>query len=248
MRALAALVLILPVTACGADEGDPTLTVLAAASLTGTFTELAETFEARNEGVEVELVLGSSTALAEQVLDGAPGDVLATADEPSMEAASQATAEAPQAFATNTLTLVTPVGNPADIASVADLDSPDVDFVACAVTAPCGALAADLLETAGVEAAPASEEVDVKAVLGRVTQGEADAGLVYRTDAVAAGDDVTEVEVPEAEDLSTTYLVAPLRSAEGERADLAADFVALVRSAEGQQLLADAGFGTVVFP
>ena len=247
-HALAVVLLLVPLTACSGGDGETTLTVLAAASLGETFTELAETFEAQHEGVEVELVLGSSTALAEQVVDGAPGDVLATADERSMEAAAQATAGAPQAFATNTLTLVTPAGNPAGIASLADLGSPDVDFVACAVTAPCGALAADLLETAGVEAVPASEEVDVKAVLGRVTHGEADAGLVYRTDAVAAGDEVTEVEVSQAAGLSTTYLVAPLRSAEGERADLAADFVALVRSAEGQQVLADAGFGTVVLP
>lgn len=242
---LAALVLLLPLAGCSQDGGDEqTLTVLAAASLTETFTELAQTFEAEHEGVEVKLVFGSSTALAEQVVDGAPGDVLATADETSMQAAADggALAEPAASFATNTLTLVTPPGNPAGIESLTDLDS-DVDFVACAPTAPCGALAVALLKQEGISATPASEEVDVKAVLARVTGGEADAGLVYRTDAVAAGDEATEVLVPEAAGLATTYVLAPLQAAEGDRADLAASFVGMVLSEEGQGLLGDAGFG-----
>ena len=249
-RALAALVLLVALVACGAEEGDggtaggETLTVLAAASLTETFTALAEEFEAEHEGVEVELVLGSSTALAEQVNDGAPGDVLATADETSMQVAADADslADGAEPFATNTLTLVTPPDNPAGIGALADLASADVEYVVCAPTAPCGALSAQLLAEADISAAPASEEVDVKAVLARVTQGEADAGLVYRTDAAAAGDDVTEVPVPEADDLATTYVVAPLRAA-GDRADLAAEFVELVLAEDGRQLLEEAGFG-----
>jgi molybdate transport system substrate-binding protein len=116
----------------------------------------------------------------------------------------------------------------------------------CAATAPCGAIAADLLEQEGIEARPASEEVDVKAVLARVVQGEADAGLVYRTDAVAAGDDVEEVRLPEADGLATTYLVAPLHGADGDRSDLAAEFVALVRSNRARDVLTEAGFGGVV--
>jgi len=241
--ALGTLVLLLPVAACSTvAQDDQTLTVLAAASLTSTFTELAEAFEADHEGVEVELVLGSSTALAEQVLEGAPGDVLATADERSMETATDVTADTPEAFATNTLTLVTPPGNPADIDSLADVASPEVDFVACATSAPCGALTRDLLAQEGIDAEPASEEVDVKAVLARVAQGEADAGFVYRTDAAAAGDDVVEVELPAAGTLATSYLIAPLEGA-GERADLAAEFVALVRSEQARELLAEAGFG-----
>ena len=98
--------------------------------------------------------------------------------------------DSPGAFVSNRLTLVTPPDDPAGIESLADLDDPDVDYVVCAETAPCGAVAVAVLEEAGIGAPPASEEVDVKAVLARVVQGEADAGLVYRTDAVAAGDDV----------------------------------------------------------
>lgn len=249
VTATAALALLLPVTACSGED-EQTLTVLAAASLTTTFTELAETFEAEHPGVEVELVLGSSRALAEQVADGAPGDVLATADERSMQAAADgdALARPADAFARNTLTLVTPADDPAGIDSLDDLDSPDVDLVVCAVTAPCGALAADLLEQEGIRTEPASEEVDVKAVLARITQGEADAGLVYRTDAVAAGDDVVEVAVPQVASYSTTYVIAPLRAGGQAPADLASEFVSLVRSAEGRRVLERAGFGEVRAP
>ena len=247
-RALAALLLLLPLAACGGGDDEQTLTVLAAASLTGTFTELAQDFEDEHPGVDVELVLGSSTTLAEQAVDGAPGDVLATADERSMQVAQDgdALSAAPEAFASNTLTLVTPAGNPAGIESLADLDRGGVDYVVCAETAPCGAIAADLLDQEGIAARPASQEVDVKAVLARVVQGEADAGLVYRTDAVAAGDDVEEVRLPEADGLATTYLVAPLHGADGDRADLAAEFVTLVRSDRARELLQEAGFGDVV--
>lgn len=247
MRRLAALVLLLPLTACGGDD-EQTLTVLAAASLTETFTELAEAFEADHPGVEVELVLGSSTALAEQAADGAPGQVLATADERSMRLAEDADAlgAAPEAFVSNRLTLVTPPDNPAGIESLTDLDDPAVDYVVCATTAPCGTAAAALLDDAGVAAAPASEEVDVKAVLARVVQGEADAGLVYRTDAVAAGGDLVEVPITDVEAAATNYLIAPLRDGDAGSEDLSDEFVTFVGSTEARQVFARAGFGGIV--
>lgn len=248
---LPALLLLLPPAACGGDGDDgQALTVLAAASLTETFTELAATFEDQHPGVEVELVFGSSTTLAEQAADGAPGQVLATADEASMGVAEDAgvLAAAPARFVGNSLTVVTPPDNPAGITSVDDLAGPGVDYVVCASTAPCGAAAEELLGSAGITSPPASEEVDVRAVLARVVQGEADAGLVYRTDAVAAGDDVAEVTISDADDVTTTYVVAPLSGADGPAADLAADFVALVRSEEALEVFARAGFGEVVDP
>lgn len=250
-RAAAALLLLLPLTACGGDGDDGrTLTVLAAASLTETFTQLAATFEDEHPGVEVELVLGSSTTLAEQAADGAPGQVLATADEASMDAADDAgvLAAAPVGFVGNSLTVVTPPDNPAGITSLDDLDNPGVDYVVCASTAPCGAAAESLLASTGIDAPPASEEVDVKAVLARIVQGEADAGLVYRTDVVAAGDDVAEVAVPDADEVTTTYVVAPLSGADGATADLAAEFVALVRSQEAREVFSSAGFDEVGTP
>lgn len=248
MRALAALVLVLPLAACGQDDDGQTLTVLAAASLTETLTDLAETFEDDHPGVEVELVFGSSTTLAEQAADGAPGHVLATADEESMLLAEDGDALGadPEAFASNRLTLVVPPDNPAGIGSVTDLDGPDVDYVVCADTAPCGAAAVAVLDDAGVAAAPASEEVDVKAVLARVVQGEADAGLVYRTDAVASGGDVAEVPLPEADAYSTDYFIAPLRTGDAATGDLADEFVTLVRSNRAREVFAEAGFGGTV--
>ena len=245
-----ALVLLLPVSACSNDGEDQTLTVLAAASLTETFTELAARFEDEHPGVDVRLVLGSSTTLAEQAGDGAPGDVLATADEASMRVAEEAGALAgtPEPFASNRLTLVTPPDDPAGVSALADLDRPDVDYVVCVATAPCGAIARPLLEAAGVSRPPASEEVDVKAVLARVVQGEADAGLVYRTDAIAAGDEVAEVVIEDADAFATSYVIAPLRHDSDARAELAAAFVTLVRSTSAQRLLEEAGFGAAVEP
>lgn len=240
--------LLLPLAACGGGEDQQTVTVLAAASLTETFTELAEVFEDEHPGVDVALVFGSSSTLAEQAVDGAPGQVLATADETSIRLAEggNALADSPESFVSNRLTLITPPDNPAGIESLADLDDPSVDYVVCAATAPCGAVAAAVLESEGITSAPASEEVDVKAVLARVVQGEADAGMVYRTDAVAAGGDVAEVPIVDADAFATTYFVAPLHGSTGEVADLADEFVTLVRSARAGDIFAQAGFGGVV--
>jgi len=240
--ALPALLLLLTLAACGGadDDQEQTVTVLAAASLTEVFTDLAEQFEADHEGVDVVLSFGSSTDLAETVSDGAPGDVLATADEASMGIAEDAgaTADDPAAFANNTLVLVTAPGNPAGITSLEDLF--DVTWVRCADDVPCGRVALTLLEASDLRPEPASLEVDVKSTLEKVTSGEADAGLVYASDAVAAGDAVETVEIPGAEAAPTTYFIAPLtRSGD---AGLAGDWVDLVRSDAGQAALAEAGF------
>lgn len=225
-------------------SGQRTLEVLAAASLTETFTELAERFEEDNPDVTVRLVFDSSATLAEQVHQGAPADVLATADERTMQVVVDAgrAAGEPTLFASNRLVLVTPAGNPAGITSVADLDDPQVTYVGCVPAAPCGAVARTVLDASGVTAAAASEEVDVKAVLAKVTLDEADAGLVYATDAVAAGDRVATVEIPAAEDAVTGYPLAALTEADDP--DLAEEWVDLVLSEEGQQVLRDAGFGS----
>ncbi|HSE72726.1 MAG TPA: molybdate ABC transporter substrate-binding protein, partial [Nocardioidaceae bacterium] len=171
-----------------------------------------------------------------------PADVLATADATTMQSVvdAGATTADPRVFATNHLVLVTPVGNPAGVQALADLDDPSVSYVVCVQTAPCGVLAADLLTGEGVSAEPVSREVDVKAVLSKVTLDEADAGLVYASDAVAAGEDVERIDVPAAEADRTEYLVAPVEQA-GEP-DLAADWVDLLLSPEGRQVLRDAGF------
>ncbi len=229
---------LLPLTACSDEE--TTLRVLAAASLSDVFTELGEEFEADHEGVDVELSFGSSTDLAEQAADGAPGDVLATADEASMQVAvdAEATGGDPRTFATNTMVLVTPPDNPAGIDSVDDLGG--TSWVRCADEVPCGRAALGLIESNGVTSEPASLEEDVRSTLEKVTSGEADAGFVYATDAVAAGAAVKVVEIPGTADQPTSYLLATLAQA-GE-ADLARQWVDLVVSDEGRARLADAGF------
>ncbi len=222
--------------------GDRTLVVLAAASLTDTFTALASDFESDHPGVRVTLAFDSSATLAEQVAQGAPGDVLATADETTMQTVVDAGGArgAPRAFATNRLQLVVPATNPAGIEELGDIAEPGVRYVVCVATAPCGKLARTVLRQADVTAPAASEEVDVKSVLSKVVLNEADAGLVYATDAVAAQDDVTAVDIPVSPQNRTTYPVATLSGA--EQPALAQEFVDLVLSPEGQRVLSDAGF------
>jgi molybdate transport system substrate-binding protein len=232
--------LLLPLTGCGGQD-EQILHVLAAASLTETFTTLAHDFEQQHDGVTVKLVFDSSATLAQQALDGAPGDVLATADETTMASAKDALASDPTVFASNVITLVTPPDNPAGITGLADLARGGVDFVECVDTAPCGKVAAAVLADQGVTAEPASLEVDVKAVLAKVTEGEADAGLVYATDATAAGDQVATVPIDGADAERTTYPIATLDQSDDP--DLAKAFVSLVTGATGQKVLADAGFG-----
>lgn len=225
------------------DAADGTvLTVLAAASLTETFTDLAETFEAEQSGVEVRLAFDSSATLATQVVAGAPADVLATADARTMQSAVDAgvTSAAPVEFATNTMVLVVPRDNPADVRSFADLRRPDVSYVACVESAPCGVLAESLLTANGVTSPARSLEIDVKAVLTRVVLDEADAGLVYASDAVAAGDKVRTVPIPGANDDATSYLLTTLEQAAVP--GLAEEWIDLVLSERGRTILSDAGF------
>jgi molybdate transport system substrate-binding protein len=240
--ALPAALLALVLTGCGGGDGSRTLTVLAAASLTGTFEQLADRFEDEHPGVAVRLVLDSSATLATQVREGAPADVLATADEATMATVLQeGYAESAPVFATNTMVLVTPAGDPDPVAGLEDLRDPAVDFVTCVESAPCGALALRLLRSGGITAEPRSQDVDVRAVLAKVVADEADAGLVYASDAAAAGEEVRIVEVPGASRQLNRYPVAVLDDADDP--ELARAWVELVLSEEGQRVLRTAGFG-----
>lgn len=247
LRVLLCVVLSLVIlTACGDGDdegGSDALTVLAAASLTETFETLGERFEEDHDGVEVSFSFDSSGTLSRQAVEGAPGDVLATADEGTMQDAvdGDAVDGEPSVFATNVITLVVPADNPAAIESIDDLDRDDVTYAVCVDTAPCGTSAAALLDTLGLANEPATEEVDVKATLQKVTSGQVDAGLVYVTDATAAGDEVQQIGVPGADTQPQNYPIAVLR--QSADAGLAQEFVDLVLSEEGQQVLADAGFG-----
>lgn len=242
---LAGMVLVLPLSACGSgdDSGDVTLTVFAAASLTSTFTELGEEFEASHEGVRVTFSFAGSSDLVGQIRQGAPADVFASADSANMAKATAAdlTRGDPVEFASNTLQIAVPPDNPGGVDSLEDLADPDLSVVLCAPEVPCGAAATGVQKAAGITISPVSEEQSVSGVLGKVTSGEADAGLVYVTDVLAAGDDVLGIPFPESEAVVNTYPIAAL--ARSEHPDLAAEFVALVSGATGQSALRDAGFG-----
>nr|WP_232014314.1 molybdate ABC transporter substrate-binding protein [Cellulomonas fimi] len=226
-----------------------TVTVLAAASLQAAFDELAADFEAAHPGVDVRPVYDGSATLATQLLEGARGDVLATADESTMATVVDAglVDGAPEVFTTNTLQVVVPAGNPQDVRSVADLAdlaSSGGHVVLCAPQVPCGAAARTVLTAAGVSLAAASEEQNVTAVLTKVAAGEADAGLVYRTDVRAAGDEVEGVDVDEAADVVNRYPIGVLAAGTRTSADQAVEraFVDLVLSDAGQRVLAARGF------
>jgi molybdate transport system substrate-binding protein len=221
-----------------------TLTVYAAASLKSTFTELGATFTKENPGTTVNFSFAGSSDLVANLISGAPGDVFASADGANMTKAADAglVTGTPVNFATNTLTIVTPPDNPKNIASFADLAKPGVDEVVCAPEVPCGAAAVKIETATGVKLSPASEEQSVTDVLGKVISGEADAGLVYVTDAKIAGDKVKPIDFPESKDAVNTYPIAALKSSKSP--DMAAKFVALVTGPDGQQVLKTAGFAS----
>jgi molybdate transport system substrate-binding protein len=222
------------------DQGDQELIVFAAASLTEPFRVLASRFEEDNPGVEVTFSFDSSSTLAAQVIAGAPADVVATADLEPMRILEEdgQLSEAPVIFARNEIALVVPPDNPAGIDDITDLE--DVDYVICARAAPCGALALDALAEAGVTEPPTSLEVDVKAVLNKVVLDEADAGIVYASDVVAAGDSVVQVPLEERYQEQADDPIAVV--ARSSRQELAGEFIDLVLSPEGQEVLGEAGF------
>ncbi|WP_182526005.1 molybdate ABC transporter substrate-binding protein [Nocardioides dongkuii] len=247
LSVLLGLLALLPLAGCGEGgdgDGERTLTVYAAASLTEPFEQLAEQFAATHDGVDVELSLGGSADLVTQLQEGARADVLATADTATMDrlVADGLAAGEPRTFATNTLEIAVPAGNPAGVRSLEDLDGDrGLDLVVCAPEVPCGAAALALAELGGVTLAPVSEEQSVTDVLAKVAAGEADAGLVYVTDVATAGDDVEGIAVPEAAEVINDYPVVAL--ADSDEPALAEEFVDLVLGDTGRAALAAAGFG-----
>ena len=237
--------------ACGNDSGDDsggdagggtTLTVYAASSLTKTFEQIGTEFEAQHDGVTVEFSFGGSSDLVAQIQEGAPADVFASADTANMDklTAEDLQAADPENFATNTLEIAVPPDNPGGVASFADLAKDGINVVVCAPEVPCGAATVKVEEATGVDIQPVSEEQSVTDVLAKVTSGEADAGLVYVTDVLAAGADVQGITFPESSEAVNTYPVVALKDAAD--ADLAQEFVDLVVSDTGQSILEAAGF------
>jgi molybdate transport system substrate-binding protein len=229
---------LLAASTAGAEK----VTVFAAASLTETFRTIGKDFGAAHPGTQVEFNFAGSSTLARQIVEGAPADVFASADDENMKKVVDAgdVAGAPQPFARNRLAIVVPRGNPKHVAGLADLGRPGMTVALAAPEVPVGRYATQAFAKAGVPRPEASNEVDVKAVLTRVAMGEADAGIVYTTDVVAGGDRVEAVSIPEQHNVIASYPIATLKAA--PNAAGARAFVAYVLSAPGQRVLARSGF------
>jgi molybdate transport system substrate-binding protein len=216
--------------------------VFAAASLKKSFTDIGEQFKTDNPGAAVEFSFAGSSDLVTQLTQGAQADVFASADTKNMDKAAQAglLAGDPVNFASNTLAIAVAPGNPKKLASFKDLTQPGLNVVACAPQVPCGSATQKVERATGVTLTPVSEESAVSDVLNKVTTGQADAGLVYVTDAKGAGDKVTAVAFPEAAGAVNTYPIAVLKGSKNP--ELARKFVDLVTGEAGQRVLNAAGF------
>lgn len=229
-------------TACAPARGGPELLVSAAASLTDAFAEIEQRFEASHPGVDVIVNLGGSSTLREQILEGAPSDVFASADEANMDllATEGMLSSSPIVFTTNALQIAVPPANPAGVTGLEDFDRPELLLGLCDTGVPCGDLARVALENAGVVPAIDTAEPDVRSLLAKIESGELDAGVVYVTDVLAGRGRVDGIAVPESINVVARYPISSLAgSPEREVAD---DFVGFVLSDEGQAILLDHGF------
>lgn len=237
-----------PTAADTASELSGELTVYAAASLQPAFEELGDAFAEQHPDVSFNFSFDGSSVLATQILSGAPVDVFASADEPNMEKVTDEdmTDGEPLTFATSELAIAVAPSNPFGVETLADLAEPGPDgdapvTVICAEEVPCGNASRALLERDGVDLAPASEEQNVTAVLTKVSEGEADAGLVYYSDILRAEGDVEGIAIENAEEAAGAYMIAPIDGAASP--ETAAAFVEFMGSDEAQALFEELGFG-----
>ena len=218
------------------------IVVFAAASLKPAFTQISQQFKTDNPGNGVDFEFAGSSELATQLTQGATADVFASADTAQMDTVVKAglVDGNPTNFAANTLVIVTAPGNPKQIGSFADLNKPGLNVVICQKPVPCGSATQRVEDSTGVRLHPVSEELSVTDVLNKVTTGQADAAVVYVTDALSAKDKVTTVKFPEAAGAVNVYPIAVLKKA--PQPALAQKFVAMVTSDAGQNVLAQLGF------
>lgn len=251
LSAATCIVAALSLTACSTDSGSDseretgestTLTVFAAASLSEVFPDIAEEFNKTDPTVDVKFSFAGSSDLVAQISEGAPADVIATADEKTMDTleGGDLLASDPQVFASNTLTLAVPEGNPEHITGATDVA--DKDLVVCAPLVPCGTATQKWADQNDVTLDPVSEENSVTDVLGKVRAGQADAGIVYVTDVARANGDVEQVDLDGADKVINSYPAAPVKASENqENAD---SFLEFLHSETAAGLLEDAGFET----
>jgi molybdate transport system substrate-binding protein len=215
-----------------------TINVFAAASLTGSFTQLGKDFEKANPGVKVTFNFAGSSALAQQINQGAPADVFASAAPKNMDQVTDK--NSPTTFVKNTLEIAVPTGNPGKITGLKDFADKNKKIALCAPQVPCGAAAEKVFKAVGITPQPDSLEQDVKAALTKVSLGEVDAALVYKTDVLSAKGKVEGIEFPEADKAINEYPIATLTQAQNP--DGAKAFVDYVLSDQGRAVLTAAGF------
>jgi molybdate transport system substrate-binding protein len=250
LAGLVSAVLMANLLACGSkapqssspSQASGAIVVFAAASLKAAFTQIGQQFKTENPGSSVDFEYAGSSELATQLTQGATADVFASADTAQMDTVAKAglLAGNPTNFASNTLVIVTAPGNPKNIGSFADLTRPGLNVVICQKPVPCGTATQRIEDSTGVHLNPVSEELSVSDVLNKVTSGQADAALVYITDARNAGNKVATVNFPQAAGAVNVYPIAVLKKA--PRPTLAQKFVALVTSDAGQEILTQSGF------
>ncbi|MFJ2738788.1 molybdate ABC transporter substrate-binding protein [Streptomyces sp. NPDC087440] len=257
-RAAAAVVtaaLLVPLAACGGNDKKETgstaspsvgggakpadLTVLAAASLTDVFKTAGAAYEKAHPGTKVKFSFAGSQELAAQVKAGSPADALVTADTKTMDGLKTDTGAA-TVIAKNRLVIATGKGNPEKIGSLKDLADTKLKVVLAAPEVPVGRYSKKILDAQKITVKPVSQEPNVRAVLSKVELGEADAGLVYKTDATTATDKVEAVDIPDAQNAVAQYPAATLKTS--KNADAAAEFVKWLSTPEAQKILQDAGF------
>ncbi|HEY7468841.1 MAG TPA: molybdate ABC transporter substrate-binding protein [Acidimicrobiia bacterium] len=241
-------------SACAATDGQTATTtgsvsepsgellVSAAASLTDAFADFESALEVANPDLDVVLNLGASSALREQILEGAPADVFASANTTNMDQVVEAgeAAGEPEVFTTNLLQIAVPAGNPAGVTGLEDFAREDLLIGLCAEGVPCGDFGLQALQKAGVTPVIDTNEPDVRALLTKIEAGELDAGITYVTDVLAAGGMVEGVSIPEEHNVVASYPIVHL--AGGLNPDGAAAFVEFALSAEGQEILDEYGF------
>jgi len=251
LHIFSALIVLLISSACApaADQGRD-LRVFAAASLTGAFEELAQQFEVAHPGVDLVLNFGGSSILATQLVEGAPGDIFASADQAQMQVvvAAGLAAGQPRAFAGNSLTIILPADNPGGLENPTDLARPGIKLILAAPGVPARGYSDQVIRALGdadfqraVYANLVSEEENVRQVVTKVTLGEADAGIVYLTDASAYADgELRQIPIPPVHNVTASYPVVQL--AHAANAELAGEFIEFLLSGEGQAILLKWGF------
>lgn len=238
--------MVAALAACSGDGADQReeLVVSAAASLTDAFATIESVFEQANPEVDVVLNLGGSSGLREQILEGAPADVFASANLANVDrvvAAGVASGD-PVIFAHNLLEIAVPEGNPAGVESLADFADPTLLIGLCAESVPCGDFAREALSKAGVTASIDTNEADVRSLLTKIEAGELDAGITYVTDVASTGGAVEGIAIPDGVNVEAEYSIVSLASATNP--DTATAFIEFVLSEQGQALLAGFGFSS----